>query len=425
MTMTSGIVAATLLASNLIGFELSGSKPIEIDSNMVQGHSSITSQVTLAPKLSPTFQLTKQTGGQTGFLITRTPGSTVNLRYSPTTQADILGQATDGDRVTIYKELEGTDDDYPWYMVFVPAVNEYAWVRGDFVADQNRQPLYNPVPDASVSSAGATLVANVEQPPLANLATNTSVISTGAVGDGGMAENMEDNVGYTQAVAISVQEEIPQTIPPPPRLASQSFSNDAINYFTEVALGEEFGNASRVVRRWEEDIRIQVHDNHISRVDRDTILEVVNELNELIEESGNDRVNIEVMDAGDTRQANVDVHFMPAREFSRYSSSASPGTTGLFETLWNQENNIYLARILVSSTESAASRKHIIREELTQILGLMRDSFTHPDSIFYQNWSDTTEFSNIDEALIRMLYGQQIQPGMNQQQVRSAFSSGI
>ena len=49
-------------------------------------------------------------------------------------------------------------------------------------------------------------------------------------------------------------------------------------------------------------------------------------------------------------------------------------------------------------------RKHLLREELTQILGLCNDSYQFENSIFYQGWTDTTEYAEIDKELITMLY---------------------
>ena len=55
-----------------------------------------------------------------------------------------------------------------------------------------------------------------------------------------------------------------------------------------------------------------------------------------------------------------------------------------------------------SSTMSA--KKHLLREELTQSLGLFNDTYDYPESIFYQEWTETNEYAPIDIELISMLY---------------------
>jgi hypothetical protein len=54
--------------------------------------------------------------------------------------------------------------------------------------------------------------------------------------------------------------------------------------------------------------------------------------------------------------------------------------------------------------ESIEGQKHLLREELTQSLGLTNDAFDYRESIFYQKWTETTEYAPIDRKLIEMLY---------------------
>ena len=51
-------------------------------------------------------------------------------------------------------------------------------------------------------------------------------------------------------------------------------------------------------------------------------------------------------------------------------------------------------------------QKHILREELTQSLGLFNDSEKYENSIFYDGYSTVTEYSEIDKELIDMLYNE-------------------
>ena len=53
---------------------------------------------------------------------------------------------------------------------------------------------------------------------------------------------------------------------------------------------------------------------------------------------------------------------------------------------------------------SITGQKHLLREELTQSLGLKNDTYDYPESIFYQNWTEITDFAPIDRRLIDMLY---------------------
>ena len=89
------------------------------------------------------------------------------------------------------------------------------------------------------------------------------------------------------------------------------------------------------------------------------------------------------------------------------------GNFGFFWTWWNEDGAIDRARILYSTPAlTPEERAHMIREELTQVLGLMNDSPEYPDSIFQIEWTITNRYAPIDRALIEMLYRPEILPGM-------------
>ena len=49
-------------------------------------------------------------------------------------------------------------------------------------------------------------------------------------------------------------------------------------------------------------------------------------------------------------------------------------------------------------------QKHLLREELTQSLGLGNDSPQYIESIFQSAWTTTTSYSMLDKDVIRLLY---------------------
>ena len=74
---------------------------------------------------------------------------------------------------------------------------------------------------------------------------------------------------------------------------------------------------------------------------------------------------------------------------------------GYFQ-IYNNEGLMYVDVTRASNDENA--QKHLLREELTQSLGLCNDSYKYDNSIFYQGWTTTTEYAPIDRELIDMLY---------------------
>lgn len=65
----------------------------------------------------------------------------------------------------------------------------------------------------------------------------------------------------------------------------------------------------------------------------------------------------------------------------------------------------------------------MIREELTQSLGLFQDSWRYPDSIFYQGWSDITAYSDLDRTTIGLLYDSRLDPWMTPNEALEAIGA--
>ena len=63
------------------------------------------------------------------------------------------------------------------------------------------------------------------------------------------------------------------------------------------------------------------------------------------------------------------------------------------------------------------AQKHLLREELTQSLGLARDSSWYLESIFQSEWTTTNSYSDIDKELIRLLYHPRMRQGLDAERV--------
>ncbi|MCT7952826.1 DUF2927 domain-containing protein [Ancylothrix sp. C2] len=194
---------------------------------------------------------------------------------------------------------------------------------------------------------------------------------------------------------------------------SAFLSAEQIDYFLEVAMGSEFPASNGVVRKWQGEIRIQVQGTPTLE-DMNTVRSVIKEINFLAEGSIYLRV--------DEHNPNMKIYFVPEEEFAEYESNYQPVNYGFFWTYWNNNQVITRGNILISTEDvTQKERSHLIREELTQSLGLMRDSSRYENSIFYQGWTDVNEYSQIDKVLIQTLYRPQIQPGMSREQVRQVL----
>lgn len=185
------------------------------------------------------------------------------------------------------------------------------------------------------------------------------------------------------------------------------YTDREIEYFTEIALGTEYGNNTKAIRKWDSDIRVKINGNP-SEKDLETLNQVISEINEII----GDKINVSIVNSNQ----NIDINFVPLSDFS--ICNAAPGNYGYFNCKWR--NNVIFECNICIATENTLlpeERSHMIREELTQSLGLMRDSLKYRDSIFYEGWTQTQRYSEIDIKMIEILYSEKIRPGMGKEEI--------
>ncbi len=118
--------------------------------------------------------------------------------------------------------------------------------------------------------------------------------------------------------------------------------------------------------------------------------------------------------AGCAPQSNygIDIYFLPESKFAEIEPNYQPENRGFFWLTWDTSGWIQHANILIASDVSQKLRNHLLREELTQSLGLMNDSSQFQHSIFYGGQSYDTTYLPIDRQLIAILYQNDIQPKM-------------
>lgn len=292
--------------------------------------------------------------------------SQINVRVDPSTQAGIVYSGYAGDRVNILKQAQASDG-YTWNYVAFDHFGVEGWVRGDLVS---------PIANAPSSSVKSPAVLKQPSPAIAVIPETRSVL-----------------------------------------FPTREFTSNQINYFLEVALGAEFsqlGSAAKI-RKWQGDVRIQYFGSPTSE-DLITLNSVISEVNALT----NGGIRLQLVD----RNPNLTIRFSPESQFSRLEPNYRPGNYGYFWTQWDGNNRIYNANVLITTTRvTQKERSHLIREELTQSLGLMQDSLRYADSMFYQRWTDITQYSEIDRSLIQMLYDPQISSGMTQAQVINVLNT--
>jgi len=144
-----------------------------------------------------------------------------------------------------------------------------------------------------------------------------------------------------------------------------------------------------------------------------TLNEVISDLSQLIYDI---EINTVIFDP------NITIYFTSMEEFSSIEPNYVSGNMGFFWGWWDESGALYKGRILIAKEGiNQKERSHLIREELTQSLGIMNDSYEYRDSIFYQEWTDTESFAEIDRAVISILYDSRVELEMTIDEVKEVI----
>jgi len=188
--------------------------------------------------------------------------------------------------------------------------------------------------------------------------------------------------------------------PDKPTSTISNYTDEEISYFNEVARSSEYSDQDKgLVCKWESDVNIFVTGEKpselMSELDR-----VVGELNNII-----DPININFVN--NKSEANFVICFGSQYDYHK----VAPSSVGYTEHNWGlfmvntgkviRRGSMYVD---IYRCTKLKGQKHLLREELTQALGLFNDSYRYDNSIFQQSWTTTTEYAPIDVKLIEMLY---------------------
>lgn len=194
------------------------------------------------------------------------------------------------------------------------------------------------------------------------------------------------------------------------------YSEAGVNYFLEIAFCSEFGVCTNpIVKKWDSEIRIRLNGNYTESDERE-LDNIISELSDLTE------LTIKKV----TNDANINIYFVKQGQFKRYIPQYNEHNRqeGLFAVQTNQNNIYYTATICIEDDINTTTKHHLLREELTQSLGLGDDSKSYTNSVFQQNPKyKPIQYSFIDKEVIRILYDKKIHPGMNREEVKDALAT--
>ena len=185
-----------------------------------------------------------------------------------------------------------------------------------------------------------------------------------------------------------------------------------VDYLIELGLSEQ---NQQKIKKWPSEIRLQAHGFPTAR-DLGVLKDTIANLNGLM---------TTVRIVTNAAQPNLNVYFYPWWVLRLLEPSYSRSNLGYVSIQW-QDHDITEGIVMVDNFRTDQSqRNYLIRKQITQALGLLVDSDSYTDSIFYQDWNQAAQLAPIDRQVISLLYSNDVDAGMTADQLKGLNAGGL
>ena len=156
-----------------------------------------------------------------------------------------------------------------------------------------------------------------------------------------------------------------------------STKQEILDYLIEVAFGTEFGEdreEAKLIKWTKPQVTIKKYGN-FNQYLANCLDQIIADFNALSETT-----KLGITDSDN----DIDLYLVPKEQFTEIEPGYVPGNEGFFYITWDKDNVIISSTILINSVGQIGdkARCHLMREELTQSMGLGQDSDKYSDSIF-------------------------------------------
>lgn len=193
-------------------------------------------------------------------------------------------------------------------------------------------------------------------------------------------------------------------------------AEEIISYFHETVMHSEYyeGDEPELLRKWEIPILLSV-EGETTQEDEDLILSLFSALNEIPGYPG-------IRFAESSEEANLIVRFLPGDEYVKYAlERIGDENTDGYATGWYSGFAYFEGEVGICSDIDRETKNSVILEEIVQCMGIFNDSYTYPDSLFYQGFNTPQWPTDMDWLMVQLLYREELKPGMNEEEVTAVL----
>lgn len=203
-----------------------------------------------------------------------------------------------------------------------------------------------------------------------------------------------------------------------------------IEYFKTIALKSEYFDDPQKVTKWRKKMSLYIFKESDLKNQDELLIATINKINSI----ASDGFKIELVE--DYKQANAFLYFCKKNSLKKIApnfhsllnETVKEEYSGFSYVEYKLTNFVITKALIFIDSESTPSElNHSIVEELTQSIGLLNDSDTYPNSIFYEGDDNKNtegiEFSQMDIDLISFLYNPNMKPGYSDRTAEQAIKN--
>ncbi|MCM2556994.1 DUF2927 domain-containing protein [Chryseobacterium sp. Ch-15] len=191
----------------------------------------------------------------------------------------------------------------------------------------------------------------------------------------------------------------------------KTYSKEVFNFLYELAFYDEENHNEINLSKWKGDLKYFIEGTP-SKEDVKSINSTINKLNSL-------NLSIRFSIVSDIKKANVIIHFGNRSDYKKFNIIKE--AKGMAQT-FVKNGYIHKGEIVILDEEKdQLKRKSLILEEMTQIIGLTCDTFSHPNSVFYQGENTPLDLTKLDSDVIKLFYEQSLPVNYSIQQFELDF----
>lgn len=200
-----------------------------------------------------------------------------------------------------------------------------------------------------------------------------------------------------------------------------NFNKETLAYFSEIGFGAEGSKLDTRLSKWEENvITLGVYGNP-QRSDIRFLYSIVDSINSILKFK---KVSI---DESQNNNQKIKIYFISRDEIVALYPHLEDRQFSIGGFIKYRKSFLHCFRptkiIINGNMAREDRRKHVILEEVVQSLGLLCDSYSYTNSIFYQDYSADTVLASIDKELIDLLYNYNLPTGLQRNRFKDQLLS--